>query len=339
MRATQTHTAAPLHSEPMLRSRRNLNRSPPKGTCWPADRIPARAEHMPPLPGHGLVPTAPVRSTRRARVRCGGPRIAAPGAGAPRTPCASHRAPCARASVGAGCRFAPACGRAGVATKPVSCVAGARLIAPYAGGAREHGGREEGGGREEAGEGTVRHGAPGRGRALRGIGSAHGALAYTRVCRCEYVQHKMIMTLGRGSGRPSRCTGRRRAAHAVCVATRAMLHVRARVRGAVVLPRVTVLPAPPCHGARFVCRATDPCSCTAARAPYGGVQCGTVRLAVAARCAVGRRSCMRDPGQRGCDALPACAAGAATMFARRGVHQKLCPFGTLLVQLGPQAQS
>ena len=71
MRGWHTHTASPLHSEPMLRSRRNLNRSPPKGTCWPADRIPARAEHMPPLPGHGLVPTAPVRSARRARVRCG----------------------------------------------------------------------------------------------------------------------------------------------------------------------------------------------------------------------------------------------------------------------------
>ena len=174
----------------------------------------------------------------------------------------------------------------------------------------------------------MRHGAPGRGRALRGIGSAHGALAYaTRVYRREEIQYKMIMTLGRGSGRPSRCTGRRRAAHAVCVATRAMLHVRARVRGAVVLPRVTVLPAPPCHGARFVCRATDPNTAIAARAPYGGVQCGTVRLAVAARCAVGRRSCMRGPGQRGCDALPACAAGTAATFARRGVHQKLCPCG------------
>ena len=149
MIVTHTHTAAPLHSEPMLRSRRNLNRSPPKGTCWPADRIPARAEHMPPLPGHGLVPAAPVCSTRRARVRRGRRRIAAPGAGAPSTPCASHRAPCARASVGAGGRFAPACGRAGVATKPVSCVAGARLIAPYghAGGARAERTRREEGGR------------------------------------------------------------------------------------------------------------------------------------------------------------------------------------------------
>ena len=185
----------------------------------------------------------------------------------------------------------------------------------------------------------MRHGAPGRGRALRGIGSAHGALAYaTRVCRRGYKRHKMIMTLGTGE-RALQSRHRAQARRARRVRRNARHVARAGegagCRRAPACDRASGTGVPrspfcvPCHGSLFV----------AARAPYGGVQCGTVRLAVAARCAVGRRSCMRDPGQRGCDALPACAAGAAAMFARQGVHQKLCPFGTLLVQLGPQAQS
>ena len=182
----------------------------------------------------------------------------------------------------------------------------------------------------------MRHGAPGRGRALRGIGSAHGALAYaTRVCRRGYKRHKMIMTLGTGErALQSRHRAQARRARRV---RRTARHVAragegAGCRRAPACGRASRTGCPfyvPCHGSLSV----------AARAPYGGAQCGTVRLAVAARCAVGRRSCMRDPGQRGCDALPACAAGTAAIFARRGVHQKLCPFGTLLVQLGPQAQS
>ena len=148
MRGWHTHTASPLHSEPMPRSRRNLNRSPPKGTCWPADRIPARAEHMPPLPGHGLVPTAPVRSARRARVRCGAPHRCTGRRRAAHAVCVAPRAMCT-CERGAGCRFAPACGRAGVATKPVSCVAGARSndsAVRARRGRRGHGRRREGGG-------------------------------------------------------------------------------------------------------------------------------------------------------------------------------------------------